>query len=275
MSSSSGNQQEQKIPTVNLSDAEWKKKLSDEEYRILRKKETEYSGTGKYNKHFETGIYKCAGCGQELYESSSKFDSHCGWPAFSSSLATSVRRQKDEDGYREEILCAKCDGHLVGETGQIVERVDAKNSKKVVEKSEETERKPTFSERTKKRRRREWDAMNYEPFDITRGRDYERSLQRISTRGIVQLFNTVRKQQQNSSSSTTTKKKKENTINKGEFLDMLKTIDSDEVSCKIMKKNQLTTESTTKTTPVRWNVLQDDLMASIKDEDDDDDDDDD
>ncbi len=44
--------------------------------------------------------------------SSSKFDSHCGWPAFSSSLGTSVRRQKDVDGYREEILCANCDGHL-------------------------------------------------------------------------------------------------------------------------------------------------------------------
>ena len=44
--------------------------------------------------------------------SSSKFDSHCGWPAFSSSLGTSVRRQSDEDGYRQEILCSKCDGHL-------------------------------------------------------------------------------------------------------------------------------------------------------------------
>ncbi|CAF3631135.1 unnamed protein product [Rotaria sp. Silwood1] len=164
---------------------------------------------------------------------------------------------------------------IVGETGQTIERVDSNSTKKIVEQLEETEPKPIFSERTKKRRRREWDAMNYEPFDITRARDYERSLQRIATRGIVQLFNTVRKQQQNSSSSSTiTKNKKENTINKGEFLDMLKTIDSDEVSCKIMKKNQSTTESTTKTTPVRWNVLQDDLMASVKDDDDDDDDDD-
>jgi hypothetical protein len=82
--------------------------------------------------------------------------------------------------------------------------------------------------------------MNYEPFDITRGRDYERSLQRIATRGIVQLFNTVRKQQHSLSSSTTKKDKKENPINKGQFLDMLKTIDSDETSYKIMKKNQST-----------------------------------
>lgn len=80
--------------------------------------------------------------------------------------------------------------------------------------------------------------MNYEPFDITRARDHERALQRVATRGIVQLFNTVRKQQQTSSSSSTKKDKKETTINKGEFLDMLKSIDSDEVSCKIMKKNQ-------------------------------------
>jgi peptide-methionine (R)-S-oxide reductase len=68
MSTSSGNKQEQKPSGVNLSDAEWKSKLTDEQYRILRQKETEYPGTGEYNKHFETGIYKCAGCGQELYE---------------------------------------------------------------------------------------------------------------------------------------------------------------------------------------------------------------
>jgi len=67
MSVSSNNNQ-QKIPSVNLSDAEWKKKLTNEQYRILRQKDTEYPGTGKYNKHFETGIYKCVGCGQELYE---------------------------------------------------------------------------------------------------------------------------------------------------------------------------------------------------------------
>lgn len=87
--------------------------------------------------------------------------------------------------------------------------------------------------------------MNYEPFDITRGRDYERALQRVATRGIVQLFNTVRKQQQTSASSSASsskkKDKKETTINKGEFLDMLKTIDSDEVACKVMKKNSTAT----------------------------------
>jgi peptide-methionine (R)-S-oxide reductase len=59
MATSSGNK---------LSDAEWKAKLTDEQFRILRKKDTEHPGTGEYNKHFEAGTYKCAGCGQDLYE---------------------------------------------------------------------------------------------------------------------------------------------------------------------------------------------------------------
>ena len=81
--------------------------------------------------------------------------------------------------------------------------------------------------------------MNYEPYDITRARDYEKSLQRVATKGIVQLFNTVRKQQQQQS-STSKKEKKQNGINKGEFLDMLKNIDADESSYKILKKNPST-----------------------------------
>ncbi len=62
------NNNQPKIPTVNLSDEEWKKKLTNEQYRILRRKDTEYPGTGKYDKHFDKGIYKCAGCDEELYE---------------------------------------------------------------------------------------------------------------------------------------------------------------------------------------------------------------
>lgn len=68
MSSNSNKQEGQKAPPLNLSDDEWKKRLTDEEYRILRQKETEYPGTGKYDKHFEKGIYQCAGCEKELYE---------------------------------------------------------------------------------------------------------------------------------------------------------------------------------------------------------------
>ena len=53
---------------MNLPDAEWKKKLTEEQYRVLRRKGTEYPNTGEYNKHSEKGVYKCAGCGQDLYE---------------------------------------------------------------------------------------------------------------------------------------------------------------------------------------------------------------
>ena len=53
---------------VQLSDAEWKQRLNDKQYQILRHKDTEFPGTGEYNKHFETGVYKCAGCGIDLYE---------------------------------------------------------------------------------------------------------------------------------------------------------------------------------------------------------------
>ena len=53
---------------VQLSDAEWKQRLNEKQYRILRHKDTEFPGTGEYNKHFETGVYKCAGCGTDLYE---------------------------------------------------------------------------------------------------------------------------------------------------------------------------------------------------------------
>ena len=68
MSSSSTNKEGQKAPPMNLSDEEWKAKLTPEQYRILRQKDTEHRGTGEYNKHHETGVYKCAGCGQDLYE---------------------------------------------------------------------------------------------------------------------------------------------------------------------------------------------------------------
>lgn len=68
MASSSTNKDGQKAPPMNLSDEEWKAKLTPEQYQILRHKDTERRGTGEYNKHCETGVYKCAGCGQDLYE---------------------------------------------------------------------------------------------------------------------------------------------------------------------------------------------------------------
>src|SRR5687768_12332438 len=65
--------------SYHKTDAEWKKILTPEQYEVLREKGTERPGTGEYNKHFEKGVYVCAGCGTELFTSDQKFDSHCGW----------------------------------------------------------------------------------------------------------------------------------------------------------------------------------------------------
>lgn len=92
----------------------WKEILSTEEYRILREKGTEPPGSGTYNKFYEDGLYKCAGCGTPLYKSETKFNSGCGWPAFYAEIEGAVDRHVDDTfGMRRvEITCAKCGGHL-------------------------------------------------------------------------------------------------------------------------------------------------------------------
>nr|ACN39810.1 unknown [Picea sitchensis] len=97
---------------VQKSEEEWQAILSPEQFRILRKKGTEFSGTGEYNKYFEDGIYSCVGCGTPLYKSTTKFDSGCGWPAFYEGFPGAIKRTPDPDGRRIEITCAACDGHL-------------------------------------------------------------------------------------------------------------------------------------------------------------------
>ncbi|GFR51530.1 hypothetical protein Agub_g13947 [Astrephomene gubernaculifera] len=95
-------------------DGVWKQILSAEEFHILRQKGTERAGTGKYNKFYEDGVYKCAGCGTPLYKSETKFNSGCGWPAFYDEIPGAVERHVDESyGMRRvEITCANCGGHL-------------------------------------------------------------------------------------------------------------------------------------------------------------------
>lgn len=83
----------------------------DEKYVILNKG-TEAPFTGKYVDNHEPGIYTCKQCGEPLYSSEDKFDSHCGWPSFDDELPGKVERSPDADGRRTEILCAKCGGHL-------------------------------------------------------------------------------------------------------------------------------------------------------------------
>jgi len=99
---------------VNLSEEEWRLKLSPEQFRVLRLKGTEMAGTGEYNKHKEKGVYNCGACGAPLYTYSSKFDSGCGWPAFFDNIPNAVKRNEDTSHgmTRIEIVCAKCDGHL-------------------------------------------------------------------------------------------------------------------------------------------------------------------
>lgn len=99
----------------NLSDEEWKKKLSPEQYYVLRQQGTERPHTGKYNLHFEKGVYTCAGCGSELFTSDMKFESHCGWPSFDREIEGGKilkRLDKSFGMIRTEIICANCGGHL-------------------------------------------------------------------------------------------------------------------------------------------------------------------
>lgn len=99
---------------VNKTDAEWKAELSEAEYKVLREKGTERAFTGEYWDTFKKGKYVCAGCGNELFNSDTKFDSHCGWPSFDSAIKGSVIYERDLSFgmVRTEVMCAKCGGHL-------------------------------------------------------------------------------------------------------------------------------------------------------------------
>lgn len=90
---------------------EWNK-LTKEEERVIVGKGTEYPGTGKYDKFFEKGTYICKRCNAPLYKSDTKFDAHCGWPAFDDEIKGAVKRIPDADGSRTEIVCANCEAHL-------------------------------------------------------------------------------------------------------------------------------------------------------------------
>jgi len=100
---------------VVKTDAEWRKQLTPEQYRVLRQKGTEQAFTGAYWNHHEEGTYKCAGCGAPLFSSGTKFDSGCGWPSFYQPTAgTNIAAQLDlSHGMRRtEVLCSQCGGHL-------------------------------------------------------------------------------------------------------------------------------------------------------------------
>jgi len=99
----------------SLSDADWRVKLTPEQYHILREAGTERAFTGKYDKFFETGEYVCAGCGTVLFESDAKYNSGCGWPAFTRAADDETVEERRDISFgmiRTEVLCAKCGGHL-------------------------------------------------------------------------------------------------------------------------------------------------------------------
>ena len=101
-----------KIPK---SESEWKKKLTPEQYNIMREKGTEPAFTGKLYNNKEKGMYVCAGCGTELFSSGTKFDSGTGWPSFDEPKnLENVELKKDfsHGMVRTEVMCKKCHGHL-------------------------------------------------------------------------------------------------------------------------------------------------------------------
>jgi peptide-methionine (R)-S-oxide reductase len=100
---------------VEKSEGEWKEQLSPEQYQVLRQKGTERPGTGEFLHHQEAGTYVCAGCGQELFTSETKFDAHCGWPSFYEAMDKSkvVEIEDFSHGmHRIEVVCSRCGGHL-------------------------------------------------------------------------------------------------------------------------------------------------------------------
>ena len=97
------------------SEEEWKKKLRPEQYRILREKGTEPPFSGKYVHAKDKGMYKCAGCGAELFSSDAKFDSGTGWPSFTEPANlenVELREDKSHGMTRKEVLCRECGSHL-------------------------------------------------------------------------------------------------------------------------------------------------------------------
>lgn len=100
---------------IKKSDEEWKKVLTPEEYRVLRKKGTEAPYSGKYDDFYEKGVYKCAACGNILFSSDTKYNAGCGWPSFTAPVSEEKVDLAEDNSFfmrRTEVLCDKCGSHL-------------------------------------------------------------------------------------------------------------------------------------------------------------------
>ena len=103
------------IQEMQLSDEEWRQRLTPEQYAVLRKGGTERAFTGRYWNNHDDGIYRCAACGAELFDSTTKFDSGTGWPSFTEpKVAEAVETRTDRSWgmTRTEVVCRNCGGHL-------------------------------------------------------------------------------------------------------------------------------------------------------------------
>ena len=99
---------------VTLSDEDWRRRLTPEQYRVLRQHGTERAGTSPLDKNHAPGVYHCAGCGEPLFDAGTKFNSGTGWPSFYAPLDGMVETQSDRSLFmvRTEVHCRRCGGHL-------------------------------------------------------------------------------------------------------------------------------------------------------------------
>ena len=99
---------------VTKTDQEWQESLTPEQYRVLRKHGTERAGTSPLDKVYDEGVYKCAGCGQPLFTSETKYNSGTGWPSFYAPIEDAIETSVDRSLFmvRTEVHCSRCGGHL-------------------------------------------------------------------------------------------------------------------------------------------------------------------